>query len=155
MKRWLLYPAAVLLIAAIGWMPFTGTDVAKLQPVELIRISTSGLYTIVETDTGQYGVGENLDEAFTDLKSTTAGQIFLETADHLILGQGMGKLPPQVYDYLRPGCTLCREEGQTDLKAAVAFLRTHEPESTLQNYRAGEVSVPGLITVDGRMYLVS
>lgn len=154
MKRWLWYPAAVLLVAVIGWMPFQGTDVAKLQPVELIRIELSQRQVRVQTDTGQEGIGSDMEAAFEDLKQTTSGQVFLETADYLLLSQPEDRLPDAVYEYLRPGCGICVEQGQTDLEQAAAFLGTHEPGTTLQDYRAGERTLSRLITQEGRMHLV-
>lgn len=154
MKRWIWYLAALLAVAALGWMPFHGTDVAELQPVELLRIRMQSGAVLVETDTGDFGFGDTPGAAFADLKKSTAGDIFLETADHLILSPEAVTLLPELMKYLRPACNLCVEQGTADLEKATAFLNAHQPGVTLQDHRAGEDQLPVLVTREGRMHLV-
>ena len=80
MKYWAWYIGAVVLVAALGWMPFLGTDVARLRPVELISVSREEAQVLVETDTGDSGRGRTLELALEDLHDSTPGEIFLETA---------------------------------------------------------------------------
>lgn len=155
MKRWLWYLAALLLVAALGWMPFTGTDVAKLQPVEVIRLSLEGDIIRVETDTGGSGSGTDLEEAFSDLKESTPGKVFLETADYLLLSREAQGLLEPLAAYLRPACSICLETGKAELETVADFLGAHEPGMTLQEYRAGKRELPELYAREGRMYLVS
>jgi hypothetical protein len=93
-------------------------------------------------------------QAFADLKQTASGDIFLETADRLLISPHAVELLPELTDYLRPGCNICVEMGQIDMESVGAFLRIHEPGVTLQDHRAGETALPVLCVVDGRMYLV-
>ena len=155
MKRWLWYLAAVLLVAALGWMPFAGTDVAKLQPVEVIRVGVEDGLIRVETDTGGSGNGADLAEAFADLKASAAGTVFLETADYLLVSHDAQSLLEPLGTYLRPACGICLESGVADLETVADFLSTHEPGMTLQEYRAGKQNLPELSVREGRMYLVS
>lgn len=155
MKRWLWYVAAVVAVAAIGGMPFSGTDVAELQPVELIRVSRSLGTVRVETDTGAFGAGTDLRGAFSDMMETSTGNIFLETADHLLISPAAVDLLPELADRLRPACGICMENGTADLEQAAAYLKTHEPDATLRDIRAGAAAIPSLLVREGRMYLVS
>lgn len=154
MKRWLWYLVALLLVAAMGWMPFTGTDVAKLQPVEVIRVGVAEDLVRVETDTGDSGSGTDLEEAFSDLKESIPGKVFLETADYLLISRQAQSLLEPLTAYLRPACGICLEEGAAELEAVAKFLGAHEPGMTLQEYRAGKRELPELHTREGRMYLV-
>lgn len=155
MKRWLWCLAALALAAVMGWMPFTGTDVGKLQPVEVIRVSMQGDLILVETDTGDVGMGADLDTAFADLKESTAGEIFLDTADYLLITRDAQGQLAELSEYLRPACAVCLEAGEAELEEAAAFLSAHDPELTLGAWRAGEQSLPSLVSREGRMYLVS
>lgn len=154
MKRWIWCLAALVLTVAVGGMPFAGTDVAQLQPVEMIRVSQGERQVLVETDTGDRGVGSNLAEAFEDLKQTTSGHVFLETAEYLLLSPEMVERLPELTDYLRPACAVCLELGRAELERAAAFLSAHEPELTLRDYQAGRMDIPALITQKGEMHLV-
>lgn len=135
-------------------MPFQGTDVAALQPIELLRVSMSQGAVLVQTDTGSMGIGDTPQAAFEDLKRTTAGDVFLETAEHLIVTPEAVALLPGLTAFLRPACNVCVEQGTADLETAAAFLNAHQPGITLQDYRAGETGLPVLVTQEGRMCLV-
>jgi hypothetical protein len=151
MKKWLLMAALAGLLLC---RPFRASDVARLKPVEIIRVSQVPQGIRVETDTGDTGEGADLVQAFADLKQTASGDIFLETADRLLVSPHAVELLPKLTDYLRPGCNICVEMGQIDMESVGAFLRIHEPGVTLQDHRAGETALPVLCVVDGRMYLV-
>ncbi len=155
MKRWFFYGAALLLAAVLGWLPFTGTDVAKLQPVEVLRVGMEKGLVQVETDTGSIGKGTDLEKAFLDLKETATGEIFLETADYLLLRPEARGLLEALADYLRPACGICLESGTAKLEQVAPFLAAHEPGLTLQEYRAGQRELPTLNTHEGRLSLVS
>lgn len=154
MKHWVWYLAAILLVAAFCGMPFASTDVAELQPVELIRISQARGRILVETDTGDRGCGSDLAAAFADLKQTASGRVFLETAEYLLISPGMENLLPELTEYLRPACSVCLERGRADLEQATAYLSAHEPELTLLEYRAGLCDIPILTIREGDMHLV-
>lgn len=154
MKRWLCCIAAIILAAILGGMPFGGTDVAKLQPVELIRVSKFRERILVETDTGDRGIGSDLAGAFADLKQTTGGQVFLDTAENLLLSHEAENLLPELTEFLRPACNVCLEQGQVDLEEAATFLSAHEPAMTLLDYQAGERELPVLTIDKGDMRLV-
>ncbi len=151
MKRWMLLLALGMFLL---WQPFSASDVAQLKPVEVIRVTTAPDGVLVETDTGEIGLGENLDEAFRDLKDTASGDIFLETADRLLVSPLAVQMLPELTGYLRPGCNICVEMGEVELDKVGAFLNIHEPRVTLQDHRAGQTVLPVLYMIDGRMYLV-
>ena len=154
MKRLIFYGAALALIAMLGWMPFSPSDVADLKPVELIYIDAERGPVLVKTDTGGSGRGQTLAEAFQDLKQTTAGNIFLETADHLIVSEKARPYLQSAVRFLRPACNVCVADREPELETAAAFLRTHEPNMTLQDFRTGIRDLPKLRSIEGRMYLV-
>lgn len=154
MKHWLWYALAIAVLAALGFAPFQGTDVAKLSPVELIRVSEDAGFIRVETDGGDLGVGADPDSAFADLKRKAAGEVFLETAEYLLIDPALTDQMSAFGAYLRPACAVCMEFGEADMETAAKFLSIHKPEVTLQDIRAGENALPALITWEGRMQLV-
>lgn len=155
MKRWIWCAAALVLVAALGGMPFMGTDIAQLQPVELLRVQRVGDLISVELDTGDAGKGTTLESALQDLKNNTPGKVFLETADYLLINAEAEALLESLAQYLRPACGVCLEAGEANLETAAKFLGTHEPGLTLQEYRAGDHALQKLVVREERMYLVS
>ncbi len=154
MKRWLLYALALGAIIAFGISPFTATDVGKLRPVEVVRLSQKGSQVYLQTDTGDMGAGENVDAALENLKASTAGEIFLETADHLLLEPGSEKWLKSIAVYLRPSCSICWQSGELELEEAAKYLSAHRPQITLQDWMAGRGKIPSLKTQKERMELV-
>ena len=85
MKKVLLIVIAIVIAAMAGFLPFNGTDIGKLHPVEVIRIATENGSVYIETDSGISGVGENLEEAIYDMKQSASGHVFLETANFVLI----------------------------------------------------------------------
>ncbi|MBQ4601103.1 MAG: hypothetical protein IJO56_00730 [Oscillospiraceae bacterium] len=154
MKHWLWYVLAIAVLSMLGFAPFQGTDVAKLKPVEVIRVSTDRGSMFVETDTGDIGVGMDAASAFADLKEKASGDIFLETADFILVDPMLAGKISEFSTFLRPACSVCLEFGDADIEAVADFLTAHKPELTLQDIAAGAGSVPALVVQEGRMRLV-
>ena len=150
MKRWGVY---LVLIAAVSFLniePFSGTDIAKLAPVEVVWLERQDNLVYLETDTGEQGRGETLQQALTDMKKSAPATVFLETADYLILKQGCEALLAEAYGHFRPNCMLCIAEKKPDLEDIVSFLRAHEPGTTLRQWRVTEMELPVLQVQEGR-----
>ena len=155
MKKWPRYLGALACVLLLELTPFAGTDVAKLQPVEVVLVEeTSGSY-VVKTDTGHTGTGSTLPEAFENLYNTTPGAIFLETADFAVLTAPECRLCAELITYLRPACSVCVLTQHTDLQKLGQFLNAHTPVYTLQDYRAGEQRYQTVTLQEGKMELVS
>lgn len=154
MKRWLIYLAGILLIILFQWMPFHGTDIAKLLPVELIRLSYEEGQILLETDEGYYGRGDTIAQALGDLENTTPGTVFLETADYLIVDPDAIDLIDDIAPHLRPACGICKCSSVEKLDEAAAFLSAHEPDLTVRDWMGGESNLPKLLYKDGRSELV-
>ncbi len=154
MRRWAFFLVALLLAAALDAMPFRGTDVADLQPVELVYVRSEQSRVFVQTDTGDVGTGETIDAAFEDMKKSAPSEIFLDTAEHLLLAPSARSLLPELADILRPACTVCIVQTDVDLEQAAEFLGMHKPTRSLTDCRAGKLDIPTLKLQEGRMYLV-
>lgn len=155
MKRWLWYIGIIAAVAALGGKPSAGTDVANLQPVQVIYLSCPEGQIVIETDTGDRGTGETLKDALRDMKAASSREIFLDTADYLLLSAECIDLLPAMMKQLRPSCALCVTDGTPDMEQAGAFLQQHTPTVTLVSYRAGGDQLQTLVTREGRMELVS
>ena len=151
--KWSIFLLAILLITALGWLPFRGTDVATLEPAEALYVYYNKEKVCIETDGGWLGKGNTVDEAVADLKESSPGQVFLQTVDYLLLQMGSEELLPMLYSYLRSGCSVCSVKEKPDIEKASAYLRTHRPGMTLQHYRAGKKDIPILIMMEERAYL--
>lgn len=155
MKRWLWYIGIIVAIAVLSGKASAGEDIGKLQPVQVVYLSSNRGQIILQTDTGDCGVGENLKEAFDDMKASASREVFLDTADYLLLSPECESLIPAMAKKLRPSCGICLTEGQPDMGQVGAFLQHHSPGVTLTRYRAGERELEKLVNQEGGMELVS
>ena len=154
MKHWRSYLLAVLAAAAVSLGPFSGSDVAKLEPVEVLAVSTEADRVILRTDTENEGRGNDLQSALADMRKTASAEIFLETADYLILTPDCIDLLPELTGMLRPVTNVCVSDAELDLGKAAEYFSAHEPECSLQDIRAGMGHIPVLAAEEGRMELV-
>lgn len=151
MKRWAWYLLALAAVAIVGGRPFSGDDVARLQPVEVIQVHAFKSGIQVLTDTGDFGVGATLEEAFADLKKVSPGKIFLETAEYVLVTPGAEELLLELSEYLRAGCGVCQAEGEVDLREVARYFTVHPPKVTLGDCRAEGQSPQILLAQEGRM----
>lgn len=150
MKYWLLFFSLFIVAAIFGPATFRGTDIAKLAPVEVVWLSERDGRVSLKTDTGDFGIGEDMQAALEDMKTTASGTVFLDTADYLIVEQGCEELLEQAYTLLRPSCMICVAEKMPDLEVAAEYLSAHEPERTLRQYRVEKGNIPELVELEGR-----
>ena len=149
MKRWIwLVLAAVLL----GCCESPGTDVGKLRPVEVLIVSCQGNLVVLQTDTADLGQGATLEEAVENLQATAPAQVFLDTAEYLLISREALHLLPKLRGYLRPSCGVCLLEGEP-VGDFASYLKIHQPTQTLANHNPGELET--LKVTEGRMELVS
>ena len=155
MKKWLWCLGIIAAIAALSVNSSAGQDIGKLQPVQTVCLTRQNGVVILRTDTGDAGAGETLTAAVENMRSAAVGEIFLETADYLLLAPGCQDLLPEAMDLLRPSCGLCLMEGEPDMEKLGQFLQLHAPDATLMRYRTGLCSLQTLKTEDGRMTLAA
>lgn len=130
MKRIVFY---IMILAVMLLIPEQGMDIGKLLPVELIYVYTEDGQVIIETDTRNLGQGQTLQEAFQNLEDTTAGVIYLDTADYLLISEDAQPLIKQLQEYVKPEVWVCCCNERAELSEAAAFLAVHKPESKLKD----------------------
>lgn len=153
MKRWLYLAALAAAVLVLGDRS-AGVDIGKLQPVQVVAMSYRDGQICLRTDTGDMGLGRDLDSALADMKERAAAQIFLDTAEHVIVAPACEDLIGGLAGILRPSCAICMGQG-VDLPQAAAYLQVHKPQTTLMEYRAGDRTLPTLIQMEEGMVLVS
>lgn len=151
MRAWKRYAAAVLGLLFLASTGLPGTDVARLEPVEVVQIRREAGKTTVQTDTGQMGRGKDLEAALLDMKNTASREVFLETAIWLLLDPAAGSDLATLEKLLRPNCRLCLYRGAGDLKEKAEFLEQQRLTFLLRDWRRGKI--PILYEKEGRSYL--
>ena len=134
MKKWLVFAAAVTAVAILSRRPHPARDVARLEPVQAVYIYQKNGTLCIETDTGAAGSGKTLTEAAADLKASASGEIFLDTAEFLLIDPEV-TITADFHTLLRPICGVTFTHATPDLQAAADYLTIHQPFVTLLELR--------------------
>lgn len=154
MKRWLLLIGALAAVIFLSTSNRAGTDVAKLRPVQALWMFTSDGWVVVQTESGEMGVGVDFASAVDHMEDAADRQIFFKTAEYLLLTEDALPQIDQAAQFLRPSCVVCLTDGAPVLENAAQFLEHHRADVTLQQFRADGRKLPTLKTVEERMNLV-
>ena len=127
-----------------------GTDIGQLQPVEVVQLYEKNGLLILKTDTGDMGWGLTVDEAVRKLKETTPGQIYLDTADYLLIEEGVEASIPALRPYLKRRTTMAFGPEGVDLQETAAYLRVHRPSEKVGK---GSKPIEKLVFEGGKIIL--
>lgn len=128
MRRWLY----VIVILAMLVVPTQSIEIGRLQPVEVVMISVSDGVVRIETDTGNTGTGSDLKTAYEQMKAQASAEIFMDTADYLILTGDAAVPKEDLMAYLDPKIRVCTGSGVLDIGGAAAYLSVHKPVTRLR-----------------------
>lgn len=134
MKKWLIFLAVLTAVAILSRRPHPARDVARLEPVQAVYIHQKNGTLCIETDTGAAGSGNTLTEAAADLKASASGEIFLDTAEFLLIDPEV-TITADFHTLLRPTCGVTFTHATPDLQAAADYLTIHQPFVTLLELR--------------------
>jgi hypothetical protein len=135
MKKWLLPAIVLAAVAVFSRLPHPARDIADLKPVRAVYIHMEGRTLHIETDTGDSGAGADLMEAHEALRAKADGEIFLDTAEFLILDPKV-PITGEIFALLRPDCRVTFTDAPPNLEKAAAYLSQHPPRLTLARLRA-------------------
>lgn len=135
MKRWLLLSAALAAVAFLSRLPHPARDISGLEPVEVVWLHMEERELVIETDTGAKGTGKTLSEASENMKTAASAEIFLDTAEYLIIDPGI-PISSDFYALFRPDCKVCFTTASPDLEKAADYLSAHTPTTRLSELRA-------------------
>ena len=150
MKRLILYVA----ILAVTWvLPTQRVDVAQLRPVEVVTVYKQGDKVILATDTGDLGVGGNVDKALENMRSTTPAVIYLDTAQYLLIEEGAEAEAERLQDALKGSTMICVASGKIDLKEAAQYLPVHGDLPQIRTWKQSD-NLPVLQQQNGRLFFL-
>ena len=98
---------SVIVLALCFLAPVKRLDIAKLQPVQTVAVYLQNEYVVLETDTGEKGFGLNAEKALENLLENALKVIYLDTAEYLLVGEGVEaqveQLRPSLHNNIKVG----------------------------------------------------
>lgn len=134
MKKWLFLTAVLIAVAVLSHRPHPARDVAKLEPIQTLYVYIDGTELSIETDTGARGTGKTLTEAAAAMKANASAELFLDTAEFLILAPEVS-ITEEFHTLLSPTCKVTITTTTPDLQTISDYLTTHSPQTTLSDVR--------------------
>ena len=134
MKRMVIY---IGILASVLAVPIRPSNVGELLPVQVVAVYEEQGQTVLETDTGNRGVGENAVEALANMKAIALGNIYLDTAEYLLIGKNAQKGAEALRQVLKGTVQVCTLEEPADLSAAAQYLDVHGELPKLRAWKEG------------------
>ena len=149
MKKILCYLAILALVCAV---PVKRADVGKLRPIQTVQVSRKGDLVTLRTDTKDMGSGSTVRQALENLKATTPGVVYLDTAEFLILSKNTLDCVEELREVLHGNVKLCIAEETIQPAEVTQYLSSHEILPKLKNWQQ-EMPLPVLIQLGERLLL--
>ena len=139
MKHAILY---ILILGALFFAPVESAEVAKLEPVQAVWMYMEEDRIVLETDTEDKGSGATVEEALKDMKRKSAGIIYLDTAQ-FVLVTGTERQIAALVPYIKDSVRLCQWDGKGGLSEAVKYADAHAVGTEVRHWKP-DVKVPNL-----------
>ena len=140
MKRAIIY---CLILGSLWFAPVKEAEIAKLEPVQAVWVYRDNGEVVMETDTEDVGSGATVEEALSDMKQNSVGIIYLDTAEFLLIAEGMQQQIPAMAQYLKESVKVCAWDGQGSVTDAAKYMDAHKIGSKLGNWSPA-VKLPNL-----------
>jgi len=150
MKRIIIY---IVTLALLTLAPVEGAELGKMRPVEVALVYEQEGEVVIVTDTEDMGRGGDGLSALENLKATTAGTIYLDTAEYLLIGEGAEAAAEQLRGHLKKNVKVCKAEKTVDLENAAAYLSVHGNLPRIKEWKSGD-NLPKLQMVNDRFLLI-
>ena len=123
MKRILLY---CILFGCALMVPIKKIDISDLEPIQAVRMYREDGKIILETDTEDYGIGENVKEALADMKQSSEGIVYLDTAQFLVVAENALDDIAHIKPFLKEKVQVCLSEGMDKLSTVAKYMKAHD-----------------------------
>ena len=134
MRRIVIY---CILLALAMMIPINRIDISDLEPIQAVRMYREDGYVILETDTGDKGIGETVKDAVSDMKKRSEGIIYLDTAQYLVIDENAQDDVSRIRPFLKEKVRVCLSEGLDKLSDLAKYMKAHRIGVQLKNWSDG------------------
>ena len=123
MKRIIVY---CIILGAVCLIPVQRQDVATLEPIQAVWMSEENGEVVLKTDTEDQGAGKNVADALENMKSTSTGMVYLDTAQFLLVTETAKHRMPEIAEYLKDSVLVCLWKGKGELTDAARYMQARK-----------------------------
>ena len=130
--RVLLY---IVILGLLFLAPVQRLDVAELEPVQTVAMDYRRNAVVLETDTGNRGIGKDVESAMKDLREKTPGVIYLDTAEYLLITESAAAFVEDLQDHLSTAVRVSLWDGEGSVKGADKYLSAREDLPKIEDWK--------------------
>lgn len=138
MKRIIFY---CILLAVALVIPIKKIDISDLEPIQVVKMDRQDGNIVLQTDTGDEGIGENVQQALENLKQNSAGIIYLDTAEFLTVTENAKEYIGSMKALLKEKVRVCQWNGEGELSTVGKYMKAHKIGVRLQQWKP-EITLP-------------
>lgn len=138
MKRIILY---CILLAAACMIPVNRMDISNLEPIQAVKMSLQEGNILLQTDTGDVGIGKNVNEALSNMKQASEGIVYLDTAQFLTVSKDAQEYIGHMKEFLKGKVKVCIWDQNGNLEDVAKYMRAHKFGVSLKEWKR-EMNLP-------------
>ena len=135
MKRIIIY---CIILGAVCLIPVQKQDVATLEPIQAVWMSEENGEVVLKTDTEDQGIGNNVQEALTNMKDQSTGMVYLDTAQFLLVTETAKHRIPEIANELKSSVRVCLWEGKGELADAARYMQARKLGARLGKWQEND-----------------
>lgn len=157
MRAMMILLAVCLLAGMANLLPFEGSQISQLSPVEILCLYRQEDGVLAVCDGGIAAKGETVLQAVENLHTSAPGRLFLDTVDHVVCAGLDPEAETLLEAGLRPAVSIyTADHPPEDLKILAKYLQVHGGGVTLGRLEEQpHAPVPRLQTGVSGLYLES
>ena len=118
-------PIYICIIFVVFLAPLNRVNVSDLLPIEAVSMYVEDENVVIETDTGNVGVGKTVSEAVENLVDSTAAIVYLDTVKYLIVSTDARSFAAELKNKLKYSTDVYVGDITDSTKNTLAYLKAH------------------------------
>ena len=115
----------ICILAALFFVPLERVNISNLLPIEALSIDVEDDNIVIETDTGDIGIGKSVLGAIENLKDNTSAIVYLDTVKYLIVSTDATAYVTDLAKQIRRGVEVYTGDVIGSVQDALAYLKAH------------------------------
>ena len=126
-----------VILGALFFAPLKRVEIANLEPIQAVWMYHVDGTLVLETDTQDKGSGATVAQALENMKASSPGIIYLDTAQYLFVSEDAQTQIPALQPYVKGTVRLCLWDGQGDIVDAVKYADAHKLGEKMKRWEQG------------------
>ena len=138
-----------IILLSLLFAPLQRIEIASLEPIQAVWLYQENEKIILQTDTENIGMGTTIEEALTNMKESSTGIVYLDTAQYVFVSVEAQQQIVMLRSFVKSSVRLCKWEGQGSIQEAVAHADARKIGVKLADWKQGS-NLPEIPPLKGK-----